>query len=449
MLVKYWPLAVVIWLVVVVGLLGVATVSLVRLRMSSFQHWPYWIGGFLLLIGSGLVVGWANRPAFLTASKPQPSAATVEEFEAHAEGLLDEGATPGLSVLVLRNDQVLYDGQFGVANAAGDPVTADTIYHWWSVTKVFTAVAILQLVDDGLIELDDPVTDYVDVSSGPLAGSSTVTIHQLLTHSSGLPDAGSEILGWVHFEGDAALDQTELARSTLADLDGFDAEPGAEGRYTNIGYMALSAVIENVTGLTYEEYVTVRILEPLGMRSTGFVAPNGRVLEANGSHPVDAMTIMASLIVDLDRAVAVRADGRDWFERVYPDQTAPSGLIGSPSDMARFLAALANEGMFEDVRILSAESVRAMNTRYVDVTKSPAPIDGLGFGYAWFHDTDDDGRTSLTHGGQGIGTASMVRLYPDEDLAIIIVSNSTYLGARFGLDEIELLGRIDWTDDEP
>lgn len=442
-IIRHWPLPILAWLIFTVSLVAIGVVSLIRSRLGTFVHWPYWLGGALLVIGLGLVSTWAYRPHFLTSTTPPAKVSNVDEFEQHIHRLIDSGGTPGVAAIVVRDGSVAYEAGIGDGDATGTPMTVDSVFRWWSVTKMFTAVAVLQLAEQGDLGLDDPVSDHLDFFEIGTDDGPPVTIRHLLSHSSGLGDAGSEILGWIHFEDDPARNQTELTREKLPHFSNLKSEPGIDGRYTNVGYMVLSAVIEQVSGTSYERFVTERILEPLGMSQSGFAYVDDMGSTANGSHPVDVMTIMASMVIDLERAVQTRSGGVDWFNAVYPDQTAPSGLIGTPRDMAKFVTAMLNGGELDGVSILTAESVALMNTRQVEIVESPAPVDGLGFGLGWFHDRGD-GRASLTHGGQGVGTASMIRIYPDEDLGVIVVSNSTYLGSRFGLDEIEALADIDW-----
>jgi CubicO group peptidase (beta-lactamase class C family) len=209
--------------------------------------------------------------------------------------------------------------------------------------------------------------------------------------------------------------------------------------------MVLSAVIEAASGERYEDYVTAHVLEPLGMRETGFDYPDvsGRQV-ATGSHPVDAMAVAASFPVDMNRAVRERHENRLWFERVYPDQTGPSGLVGPATDMARFMAAMLAGGELDGTRILSRASVDAMAAPLIDVRVSPAPGNGYRFGLAWFV-RDDAGRVSLSHGGQGMGTSSLMTLYPGEGLGILVVGNSTYVGRDFGASAVAALAAVDWT----
>jgi CubicO group peptidase (beta-lactamase class C family) len=349
--------------------------------------------------------------------------------------------------VVVKVGAVVFAKGFGQADGPrGVAATPDAVYRWWSLTKVFTAVATMQLQERGLLSLDDPVRRHLPFFNlhYPTPDSRPVTIRDLLTHAAGLPDAGAEILGWIHYDNDPPRNQTELLRQKLPSYERLAAAPGAEGRYTNIGYMVLAAVIEAVAGQGYEDYVSEHILRPLGMTSSGFRYPSDpTVVEAVGSHPVDLMAIPASFALELNRAVRERAQGRLWFNRVYPDQTGPSGLLGSPRDLGRFMIAILGGGEIDGNRILTPADVSAMSHRHIDATHSPAPIPGIGFGLGWFQ-LEAAGRVSLSHGGQGTGFASMMRLYPQERLGIAVLANSTYLGRNFGLDLVDLLGDLPW-----
>lgn len=458
--IRYWPVAV--FVVVSVLLLAVLGAVWAIARWRSAAPLPP-LAVVVALIAVVMIVGgsiFSMRPGFLAApgldrtlASQHASAAHagVAEVEVFLSSLVDAGAPPGLTAVVVRDGEVVYARGFGLADGPGGvPATAETTYRWWSITKVFTAVAIMQLAEQGRLTLDDAVTHYVPefeptLRNEPVSG---ITIRHLLSHSSGLPDAGNEILGWLHFEGDPALDQTGLVRRVLPDYSRLASAPGTEGRYTNIGYMVLSAVIEAVSGERYEDYVTAHILAPLRMDRTGFDysgVPSTTI--AVGSHPVDVMTIAASFAVDMNRAVRQRQGGRLWFERVYPDQTGPSGLVGPASDMARFMAAMLAGGELGGTRILSESSVDAMALRVIDARVSPAPGKDYGFGLAWFL-RNPSGQASWSHGGQGMGMSSLMTLYPAEGLGVLVVGNSTYLGQDFGASAVAALAAVDWTADE-
>jgi len=373
----------------------------------------------------------------------------VEQLETFLESLVQTANPPGMSLVVTKGDQIRYARGFGMADiprqAKANP---ESVYNWWSLTKMFTVVSVLQLQEAKRLSIDDPVDKYLTFfkTESPKPEWGKVTIKHLLTHSSGLGDVGLSILGWIHHDPAAARNQTALIAEKFPDYRKLNYEPGTEGQYSNVGYMVLGALIERVSGLSYEDYVRQNILKPLGMNDTDFVhKPNMVAKEATGSHPFDFLSLVAFTQIDRKLAIREKVEGVYWFNHVYPDQTAPSGLIGSAADMAKFLIALQNDGSYKGSRILSASSIQLMNTPYVVVTKSDAPtIPGLKLGLGWFHLMDQAGRVALTHGGSGMGYVSMMRMYPKESTSVILMANSTYLEGEQGLSIVNLAGSLAW-----
>ena len=123
-------------------------------------------------------------------------------------------------------------------------------------------------------------------------------------------------------------------------------------------------------------------------------------------------------------------DDRYWFEHVYSDQKGSTGAIGSASDLGRFARALLRGGELDGMRVLSAESVALMARRVVEIDKG-APESDMKFGLGWFIG-EDDGRVVLSHGGGGMAFRTLLQLYPDDDLAVVVLANSTYLDGDGG-----------------
>jgi D-alanyl-D-alanine carboxypeptidase len=270
--------------------------------------------------------------------------AELEDFLGNLAGY-NADSPAGLSLVVVKDGETVYQKGFGQADGPQDrPATPETVYQYWSMTKIITAVAILQLHEQGLLNIDDPVVDYLAFFEVeyPSADSETITIRHLLNHSSGLSNTGPEIVGWIHYDGDPGRNQTDLIREKLPEYAVLSYEPGSKSVYTNVGYMLLAAVIEAASGQTYEEYVVEHILEPLEMNQTGFTYTDSMVAaEATGAHPrVDLQTMLLPFVgVNTGSLVRERQDGILWFNHVYSDQNGPTGLIGSPTDLARFVLA--------------------------------------------------------------------------------------------------------------
>lgn len=407
------------------------------------------IGIIVAVIAVLAIVGY-----FILLPKPLKTPDAVSNL-AELEDFLDNltgynaDSPAGLSLVVVKEGEVVYEKGFGLADGPRNiPTTPDTVYNYWSITKIPTAVSILQLQEQELLNIDDPVTDYLpffDVEY-PSTSSEIVTIRHLLNHSSGLSNNVPEIIGWVHYDGDPDWNQTDLIKEKLPDYDKLSYDPGSKGVYTNVGYMVLAAVIEAASGQTYEQYVMDHIIEPLEMNQTGFSYTESMIAaEAAGAHPsVDYQALLLPVVgVDTDRIIREKQDGIMWFNHVYSDQNGPTGLIGSATDLARFAMAYLNGGELNGQRILSEESV-AMMTHESHIIPGNTPeaalyaemVQGLG----WVVGPTEDS-FYLTHSGGGPGFATNMQLYPDRNLGLVIMANGTYLD-REGI--LDLAASLDW-----
>jgi len=355
-----------------------------------------------------------------------------------------KGFPPSISLAVISGGSVKYSKHFGYYDSSKlNRTTDDTVYQWWSLTKIFTSVAVMQLQEAGLLNINDPVKKHLPFFEVKNLdeGSNPITIKQLLSHSSGLGDIGMSILGWIHFEDDPKVNQTSFVKEKLPDYNKLEIQPGKEGRYSNFGYLVLAGLIESVSGHSYETYIVKNILTPLGMLNTNFVYTKAMgESEATGSHPKDALSYVVPFLIDTDKAIKEELDGRIWFNRVYSDQQGATGLIGSTADMIKFMKALLNNGILNGKRILSERSIAEMQRPIVAVNESPAPnSEGLEFGLGWFIGQSENGK-ELTHSGAGMGFVTTLKLYPEKGAGVIVFSNSTYLGRSMGHDIVNLVG---------
>ena len=350
----------------------------------------------------------------------------ISAFEECMNSLVESGTPAGMSFAVVKNDSIIYSKGFGWADEPRKILaTPNTVYHWWSCTKIATAIAILQLQERGMLSLNDPVVHYLPFFEVkyPSDTSKQVTILHLLNHTSGLPDPSMfTFIHWIHHEEDPPVNQTDFIKKVLPDYSKLKFEPGERAEYSNIGYMVLGAIIEKIAGMTYEDYVRQNVLRPLGMNHTDFVyMKETESDEAAGTHPtINFMTPMlwfmgGSYIRELDRRHL-------WMKRVYTDQTPSTGLIGSVTDAAKLASAYLNGGVLHGRRILSQESITTMT--YGGQTRSENE-DSLNYrrqGICW-QIYGKSGRWVLTHDGGGPGFYMKIQLYPDEHLGFILFTN--------------------------
>lgn len=381
----------------------------------------------LLLFGALIALLFLFLPKVPETPK---SVASIAEFERHLQRLTDFGTPPGMSFVVVKNGQIVYSKGFGWADRPRRiPASPETAYHWWSCTKIATGIAILQLQERGLLRLDDSVTQYLPFfmvqypnAESPSGIRKVITIRNLLNHSSGLPDPGFRIIGWIHHDGEPAVNQTALVEKVLPDYSELGFEPGDHAEYTNIGYMVLGAIIERVTGKTYEDYIRDNILQPLGMKHTDFLYTGAMEQdEAAGAHPV--FNLWTPLVPFVAPSFVREISGSYiWLKRVYTDQTPSTALIGSASDAARLVAAYLRGGELEGRRILSRELIDTMTHKDYVKGKDDNPLRYRRQGLCW-QIYNDTGRLMIKHEGGGLGFSTIIELLPDENLGFVLFTN--------------------------
>jgi D-alanyl-D-alanine carboxypeptidase len=382
----------------------------------------------ILVLASCAMACSPRKPA------PPDSIESTHELERYVDSIIASGDPPGISIVAVREDGPIYARGFGWADQPrGRSATSETVYQWWSITKILTAVAVLQLVERGDVDLDAPVKRYLGFFEPKNSDDyDPPTVRQLLSHSACLNDVGLAIVGWVHFQAADRPRQLEFAEEKLREHAKLVCEPGSEGRYTNLGYIALGALIEKVSGQSYESYVREHIFEPLQMKHTDFVySVEMGAHEAAGSHPKNLMSwAVFKFFVNEKHFVRELVEDRYWFGHVYSDQKGSTGAIGSASDLGRFARALLREGELDGARILTPESVELMARPVISIDEG-APRKGMEFGLGWFR-SEDDGRVVLAHGGGGMAFRAMFQVYPEEGLGVIVLANSTYLDGDGG-----------------
>lgn len=303
---------------------------------------------------------------------------------------------------------------FGFADlGARTPMTAETVLHLFSGTKLYTAAALMTLVDEGRVDLDAPVTTYLP----SLRMRHPVTLRQLASHQSGLPDTLRAFVA-VHPTGDpipstaGALARYDVSRG---------APPGARVAYRNVNYALLGEVISAVTGEPFEDVVTRRLLTPLGSQATFEYTAAQLSRAAVGYLPRFAP--MRLLLPFLLPGMAPRIeDGRDGaLVRLRPfslDTAAIGGLLGRAED---FLP-LAVECLTPGDGVLSARAKAGLLTVQAQGAAGIASTVGVGLGWKL---GDADGVRFWNHEGGGAGFTSETRIYPDAQLGIVLLMNAT------------------------
>lgn len=340
--------------------------------------------------GAAVVLGlvWAAGPG------PVPGQDIDLDRVAHvadsmAYGHLASGVTPGLTVVVAQDGEILFEKGYGRADAEqGVAAGPGTVYRIGSITKQFTAAAVMRLVERGELSLDDPITDYLP--DYPTQGH-TVTIRHLLNHTSGIKSYTS--LGET-FWGRAREDMSEDELIDLFDDLEFDFEPGADYRYNNSAYYLLGVILGEVTGTQYPEYIEVSLLRPLRLEHT-YYCDNTRIIP--------------------ERAEGYAYDHGELVNAAFISMANPGAagaLCSTVGDLVRWTELLHDGG------VVAPGSFEAMTTPAV-LTTGDTTSYGFGLGLG-----DLEGHERIAHGGGINGFETVLSRYPEADLTIAVLTNA-------------------------
>ena len=301
------------------------------------------------------------------------------------ESELKANGVPGAVVAIVQGDRIAHLKGYGLANVeTGEKITPDTLFRIGSTTKIFTAAAVLSLVEEGKLDLSKPISTYVK-GLNPTIGS--ITTHQLLSHTAGLGDRGS---GHGSHD-DAALGLTMRAlKSDMVELT-----PGEIFSYSSLGYWLAGFVLEEISGKPFADAVAERLFERCGMKDSTF-------------RPLMAMTF----------PMAQQHEGGPGKTpkviRPFADEVNswPGGsAFASGRGLVSFMSAFLNGG-------LSAETVKHMATPHAAFPGSP----DTNYGYGLVTSIDRGVRT-VSHGGARIGFGSMLTMAPDQKVGVAVVAN--------------------------
>jgi len=351
----------------------------------------------------------------------------MQDF-ARLEGFIFEKMSkthlPGLSIAIVKDGEIIYSRGFGFRDLEyGLRATPETLFGIGSVTKSFTALSIMQLMEEGKLSLDEPVSKYIplDIKSG----EEPIQIWHLLCHASGIP-----ALAYAEAFIESATGAGDKWIPTASSEDIFTfmreanqwafANPGERWFYLNEGYVILGYIIAKLSGMSYEEYVKEKILEPLQMNRSFFKKEE---VEAD-------MNVATPYIITRDG---------ECKKSTHPyGITADGGLVSNVLDLARYIIMYLNRGKYSDGTLVSSELIEEMEKPRVEV---PLQIfGGESYGYGLGINPNFLGNKLVGHGGSvGVSTAYMAYV-PEKRVGIALLANgSGYLLSQMGLYGLTLM----------
>jgi CubicO group peptidase (beta-lactamase class C family) len=342
---------------------------------------------------------------------------------------------PGLSVAVTRHDRLLHAAGYGSADLATHrTATPRTAYLWFSMSKIATATMAMAAAEAGQLDLDAPVREYVPgYPAGPVPIQPTV--RQLLNHTAGT--ANPLPIRWVRRAGSPPPDPQEFLDRILARHGRPKYPIGGPARYSNLGYLLLAEAIAVATGQRFTDNVTDVLLRPIGMICTGYTWPSTASVATGYLRSPRLVT--PTLKAVLPGGIVGQRLGR--YQALRPflvNGPGYGGLVGDVTDAARLAALHLGNGSLHEQRVLSNAAAQRMRS----ITTEGHPFD-LGLG--WFRKTDQRNTRPrfVEHYGSGGGCYNVIRIYPDHDLGVVVMANTTH---PYNYDAIcAAAAEIDWT----
>jgi len=347
----------------------------------------------------------ASTSTRLPAEKRERAPLEIDELalKARVGEILNRHPAVGMAVGVVRHGRLEFFGGYGVADIASNtPITEDTVFRIASITKTFTAIAVMQLWEQGLVDLDAPANDYLRAYQLVAAKASfrPVTARHLLTHTSGIPEMVHPSRALMYVFGESVKLGRPVPSLGEYYYGGLRvvAEPGSRFMYTDHNFATLGQIVEDVSGKPIDRYFREYIFEPLGMSDTDLL---------RSERVESGLATGYNLRSSGPRAVT----DRQWIT------TAASSIYSTPRDMARYVAALLGGGANEHGSVLKPATLELMFKPHYQ----PHPlIPGIGLAFDRF---DLAGHLAIGHEGVLPGFNSQIFAAPDDGVGVLAFTN--------------------------
>jgi len=338
-------------------------------------------------------------------------------LESEIPAMMRKAKMPGFALAIIKDGETIYAEGFGARDPKQNlPATPDTLFGIGSITKSFVAIAILQLVEDGKLQLDDPVSKYIPLTLG-LPGK-PITIMHLLTHSPGFPNLGTSTVlisrGLGKDTGVPMSSPADFYRFLNAGADEIVYAPGEHFFYNNAAWRMLGHVIQVAAEMPFHDYLTRNVIRPLGMQRTTLN--------------------VSDMFEDPDHMVPHRQepDGPVPSEFPYPNPknnpafsflTAAGGISSSVNEMTRYLDVLIALGEHSGGKLASRRSLEEMQTMHIKTAEGY--FGEVGYGYGLKITPVFFGHKMISHGGSITVSTAYMAMVPDLKIGVVMMGNSS------------------------
>lgn len=359
----------------------------------------------LMVSGSSLSSFSSNADETSGAKNIKTSRMSVyEEIEKTVRQLMEEGKIPGLTLVIIKEEDPLYIKSFGYADLEEQlPVRADTLFELGSCSKAFTALAAVQLEENGLLRFDDTVSSYFPGFFAMYKGKQyQITIKQLLHQTSGIP--------WKAISLIPTGDEVDAATQTVKNLEGIEltAVPGQSFQYSTVNYALLGAIIEKAAGMTFDQYMVKNIFRPLGLKNTGVGVEEEFTPGKTGK-------------MAFGYKIGFFAPRR--FNAPPYRANHPAGyVVTNGKDVSRWLK-------LQMGLIKSPLSPLIKKTQSPDLSVKPNPRSMTSYGMGWY--VNQYGKGRISHGGLNPNYTTYMAFNPDDKIGVAILANSNSAFTEF------------------
>ena len=333
---------------------------------------------------------------------------------------IESGKSPSIQYYIFDKESVIKSFQLGFADISKQKQTdINTTYHAFSVTKTFTALAVLQLAEYGKIGLNQPIIHYLsDFQYG-----TEITIKQLLNHTAGIPNPIP--LSWIHLDSEQkAFDRNQFFKLVFEKNNKAKSNPEEKYAYSNLGYIILGQLIESVSGKTYEEYIFDHIIQKLPVRPDDLAFRiSAKETHATGYHKkMSFSNLVLGFFIDKSKFME-KAEGK-WrsFKTFYVNGAPYGGLIGKPIAFVTYI-----QELLKDNNTLISNEYKQLLFQENKNT---------GMCLSWFAG-ELDGNKYFAHAGGGGGYYCEIRIYPDLKIGSVIFFNRTGMSDERYLDKLD------------
>lgn len=336
-----------------------------------------------------------------------------------------ENKTPSVHYVIFNQDSIIHRFQFGFSDIINQQKTSEyKTYNAYSVTKTFTALSILQLLEQKKLDIDESVKKYLP----ELIYSPEITIRQLMAHSAGIPNPIP--LSWIHLvEEHELFDRDAFFAPIFKKNSKTKAKPNEKFAYSNLGYVLLGQLIEKVSGLSYEEYIRKNILTPLNLtpNELDFTIINSNQ-HAKGYHKKYSFSnIILGLLINKSKYIDTTEGKWNSFKNNYVNGASYGGLIGTPNAFVRYIQEL----LKSDCKLITDRYKKMLFTEnYANNNNA------TGMCLSWFTG-QLNGKQYFAHAGGGGGYYCEIRIYPDLDIGSVIMFNRTGMSDERYLDKLD------------